>query len=262
VLFRSNEAKAAALSFEGVETVVGDLASDAWHARIAGGADFVLNCVSSSGGGLDGYRHSYVGGMKSVVTWAQTRGMAGTLVYTGSTSVYPQGDGARVDETATTAGAGERAALLLEAEAQLRTGTGACARWFVLRLAGIYGPGRARLLEQVRAGEVSGCGRHHLNLAHRDDIVAAVWATFGALPAVKNEVFNVADDGAASKAEVAMWLAAKLGVPAPRFSDERAASRRSVTPDRVIANEKIKHTLGWTPRYPTFREGYEKILSR
>jgi nucleoside-diphosphate-sugar epimerase len=257
-----NEVKAAALRAAGIETIVADLASQSWHSQIAGAADFVLNCVSSGGGGLDGYRRSYVEGMASILAWAQARGAAGTLVYTGSTSVYPQGGGARVDETSSTVGAGERAALLLEAEDLLRASHGAFGRWSVLRLAGIYGPGRAHLLEQVRAGEVSGSGEHRLNLAHRDDIVAAVWAAFSAQPAVKNEIFNVADDGAAPKAEIAAWLAARLGVPRPRFSDAPTAGRRSVTPDRVIANDKIKAALGWRPRWPTFREGYENILSR
>jgi nucleoside-diphosphate-sugar epimerase len=41
-----------------------------------------------------------------------------------------------------------------------------------------------------------------------------------------------------------------------------AAGRREVTPDRVIVNAKAKAMLGWRPEYPTFREGYGKILSR
>ena len=257
-----NAAKAIALRTAGVEAVVADLADTDWHARIAGGAEFVLNCVSSGGGGLGGYRRSYVDGMTSVLAWAKTHGAAGTLVYTGSTSVYPQGGGVRVDETAATAGAGLRAELLVAAEDLLRSAAGARARWFVLRLAGIYGPNRTHLVEQVRTGEVAGRGEHRLNLAHRDDIVAAIWAALAAPPAVRSEIFNVADDGAAPKAEIAAWLAARLGVPPPRFTGEPLAGRREVTPDRVIANDKIKTMLGWRPRYPTYREGYEKFLSR
>jgi nucleoside-diphosphate-sugar epimerase len=77
---------------------------------------------------------------------------------------------------------------------------------------------------------------------------------------VANEIFNVADDGAASKAEIAVWLAAQLGLPAPRFTGEPAAGRRTVTPDRIIANTKLKTTLGWRPRYPSFREGYAETI--
>lgn len=259
-----NAAKAAVLAADGIEAVVADLASDAWHAQIAGGADFVLNCVSSGGDGLDGYRRSYVGGMVSVLAWARARGAAGTMIYTGSTSVYPQDGGARVDETAPTVGAGERAQLLLDAENLLRTGDrdGACARWFVLRLAGIYGPGRHHLLDQVRAGAVAGRGDFHLNVIHRDDIVAAVWSAFAAPAGVDSGVFNLADDGAATKAEITAWLAARLGRAAPVFTGEPAAGRRAVTPDRVILNARAKAVLGWRPRFPSYREGYENLLSR
>jgi nucleoside-diphosphate-sugar epimerase len=257
-----NAERAAALAALGAEAVVADLADEAWHGRIAGGAEFVANCVSAGGGGLDGYRRSYVEGMASILAWARARGAAGTLVYTSSTSVYPQDGGGTVDETAPTGGAGERAQLLLEAEGQLRAleKTVACSRWFILRVAGIYGPGRHHLLEQVRAGEIAGRGDYHLNLIHRDDIVAAMWAALGAPPAVANEIFNAADDGAALKGEVTAWLAGQLGRPAPRFTGEPAAGRRTVTPDRIIANTKLKNLLGWRPSYPSFREGYAGII--
>lgn len=257
-----NAAVAHELRAAGVETIVADLADSAWHERIAGGADFALNCVSSGGGGLAGYRRSYVEGMASVVAWAQRRGAVGTMVFTSSTSVYPQGGGARVDENSPTADASERGEIMLEAENALGIGVGACARWFILRLAGIYGPGRHALLDQIRAGEVPGRGEHRLNLAHRDDICAAIWAAMLAPPRVRNEIFNVADDGAAPKTELAAWLAQRLAAPAPRFTDQPVAGRRPATPDRIIVNAKLRATLDWRPRFATFREGYENILSR
>ena len=257
-----NEAAASALRSAGAETVVADLADDGWHAHIEGGADFVVNCVSSGRAGLEGYRRSYVAGMESVLHWAQARGASGTLLYTGSTSVYPQDGGVRVDEEAATDGAGERGEILLEAEARLRAGDRACARWFVLRLAGIYGPGRHSLLDQVRAGVIADRGEHQLNLAHRDDICAAVWLALGAPATIANEIFNVVDDGAARKSEIAVWLAVRLGLPPPRFTGSPAIGRRTVVPDRIVANNKIKAMLGWRPSCPTFREGYGKILSR
>ena len=262
-----NAERSTALAGLGAEAVVADLAGDEWHGRIAGGAEFVANCVSAGGGGIEGCRRSYVEGMASILAWAGARGAAGTLVYTSSTSVYPQDGGVTVDETAPTGGAGERAQLLLEAEAQLRApgkmagpAVPPCQRWFILRLAGIYGPGRHHSLEQVRAGEMAGRGDHRLNLIHRDDIVAAMWAALGAPPVVANEIFNVADDGAAFKGEIASWLAARLGVPAPRFTGEPAAGRRTVTPNRIIANTKIKAMLGWQPHYPSYREGYAETI--
>ena len=257
-----NEVKAAELRAAGVEVIVGDLASNAWHAQIAGPVELALNCVSSGGGGIEGYRRSYAEGMASVLVWAKARGPVGTLVYTSSTSVYPQGGGVRVDEAAPTDSRAERAQILVETEMQLRKNAGACGRWFVLRLAGIYGPGRHHLIEQVRSGEVSGRGEHHLNLAHLDDICAAVWAAFDAPPAVADEIFNVADDATATKTEVVAWLAARMGLPVPRFTGAPVEGRERLTPDRIIANDRLKTVLGWRPRHASFRSGYEKLLSR
>ena len=255
-----NEGKAAGLRAAGLAVVVADLAGDAWHAKV-GPADFALNCVSSGGGGAEAYRRSYLDGMKSVLAWAERHGPVGSLVYTGSTSVYPQGGGGRVDESSPVSGRDERTAVLVETEARLRASPGAARSRVVLRLAGIYGPGRTHLVQQVRSGEVSGTAAQHLNLIQRDDACAAIWAAFGAPAPLADGLFNVADDGAATKGEIAAWLAAQLGVPPPRFTGEPAGGR-APTPDRIIANDRLKAALGWTPRFPSFREGYANLLSR
>jgi nucleoside-diphosphate-sugar epimerase len=257
-----NTASAVVLREVGITTVVADLAGHAWHDEISPAPEFAINCVSSGGGGTEGYRHSYLEGTESIVAWATRRGSIGTFLYTSSTAVYPQGEGAVVDESGAVAATSDRVQVLLDTEARVQSATGkAWQRWFILRLAGIYGPGRHHLLEQVRAGEVTGAGEHHLNLIHRDDIVTAVAACAGAPPAVANEIFNLADDGGAGKSEIVGWLARELGVPAPRFTGVAYPGRRTVTPDRVIANDKLKSMLGWSPRYSTFREGYANLLS-
>jgi nucleoside-diphosphate-sugar epimerase len=256
-----NADTAALLRADGIETVVSDLAGDGWHARIPGGPDFVLNCVSSGGGGIEAYRHSYVGGAASILAWVRRAGAAGTAVYTSSTSVYPQGGGATVDETASTEGGGERAQLLLQAENAMRDATGAWRRSFVLRLAGIYGPGRHQLIEQLRSGEIAGVGEPRLNLIHRDDVVAAIFACFAAPADVGGDVFNVADDEPSQKSEVVAWLAARLAVPSPRFTGGSGPAPRRVTSDRLIGNAKLKSRLGWRPQYRSFRAGYESFLS-
>jgi len=260
-----NPEKAAALRAAGLaRVVVADLSTDAWHGEIAGGADFVVNCVSS--GGPDAYRQSYVGGMQSVLAWAaQGPGAVGTLVYTSSTSVYPQGDGMVVDETAPAEGATANGAIIRESEALLQQApVSAVRRHFILRLAGIYGPGRHHLLDQLRAGagQLGGSGAHRLNLAHRDDIVSAILACLRAPATVGNDLFNVADSAPALRSEVVGWLAARLGRPVPGF-DGSATTRRggAPMPDRIISNARIQAVLGWRPLYPDYRAGYENILS-
>ena len=83
-----NAEKASALKELGLsKVVVAELSSTDWHGEIEGGADFVVNCVSS-GGGPDGYRQSYLAGMASILAWAAQGGVPiGTLLYTSSASM-------------------------------------------------------------------------------------------------------------------------------------------------------------------------------
>ena len=253
VALTRNADTARELKSAGAQVVVAELASDAWWGEIEG-ADFVVDCVSAGGRGLEGYRRSYVEGMRSVTAWLRERGGAEGFVYTSSTSVYPQSGGVMVTEEMGNVAtpADERTCALAEAE-RLALAVGAC----VLRLAGIYGPGRHALLDRLRAGArvLPGHGAGRLNLIHRDDAASAIWAVLECGGAA-GDVFNVCDDGAASRGEAVRWLAEKTGAAAPVFSGEGARG----TLDRAISNAKIKTRTGWRPRFATFREGYEAML--
>ncbi len=265
-----NPEKAAALRAAGCAQVIeADLAGESWHAAATGPFDQVLNCVSAGGGGAAGYRHSYVEGMRSTGRWLATQPRGGTIVYTSSTGVYPQGGGVRVDETAPTEGAGETGVLLREAEEELARGAERAGwRWFVLRLAGIYGPGRHGMLDQLRLGApaLAGAAEHRMNLVHRDDAVGAARACFAAPAEVGNQIFNVSDNAPATRAEVAAWLAQRLGVACPKFGDSTAAAGgagpfgRRRAPDRTVVAERIVRALGWSPTFPDYRAGYAAIL--
>ena len=178
-----------------------------------------------------------------------------------------------MDETAATSVVAELPAVLLEAEGLLCDAmqrnrvdgpshtVSTPSRYFIFRLAGIYGPGRRHLIEQVRSVSIAGNANHRLNLIHLDDIVDAIWLAFNAPESVPSGIFNLADDGAASKKEVVDWMAAEMGLPPPTFSGTAAVGRRAITPDRIIDNAKIKSLLGWRPRFPSFRDGYKNRLA-
>jgi nucleoside-diphosphate-sugar epimerase len=277
VALTRNRETAADLRAAGAEVVVAELAGEAWWSapELAAGAERLAVTVAAGGGGAEGYRRSYVEGLRSVVGWGarlrrQGGGVGGQLLYTSSTSVYPQGGGVRVTELDAVGGEAETTRALIEAEqvaGQWRGATGGDAA--VLRLAGIYGPGRVHLVEQVRSGEVAGSPEAHLNLIFRDDIVDAmevVWergglgAGAGGPFVGEAAVWNVADEGGATKGEVVSWLAGELGVVMPRFSGRPAGARRMVTPDRIIDAARARAVLGWVPRHRTFREGYAVVL--
>jgi nucleoside-diphosphate-sugar epimerase len=262
VALTRNEATAAGLRELGCAVVAGELSGAGWWdaLELAGGAERVAVTVAAGGGGVAGYQRSYVDGLKSVVGWGarlrEAGGRAGRLIYTSSTSVYPQGGGVRVTEADAAGGEAETTRALIEAERVAGEWPGAGAA--VLRLAGIYGPGRVHLVEQVRSGEVSGSAEAHLNLVYRDDIVDAMEAAWGV---GAEGVFNVADEGGATKGEVVAWLAERLGVAMPRFTGLPAGGRRAVTPDRVIDAGLARARLGWRPAHATFREGYAEVLA-
>lgn len=262
-----NQEKAVRLRELGVgEVIEAELDSTAWHAEVNGRYAAVVNCVSSAGGGLEGYRKSYVEGQRSILEWAQSQAIQ-TYVYTSSTSVYPQDGGVTVDESADTSKAPPTGQVILESEAMLADAADRLGRWFVLRLAGIYGPERHYLLNQLReeAGEIPGSGDYALNMIHRDDIVAAMCAALRAKPAVASGIYNIADDAPSTKAEVLAWLAEQLGLPAPKFNpdqvSERLKRRGGRMPHRYVSNAKARAQLDWQPQYPSYREGYAALLT-
>lgn len=261
-----NPEKAARLRSMGVSEVLeADLDDRCWHASLTGEYEAVVNCVSSAGGGLAGYQKSYVAGQQSILDWAQGRGIQ-TYIYTSSTSVYPQDGGQAVDESADTSGAPETGQLLLQSEQMIAAAAAQFERWYVFRLAGIYGPERHYLLNQVREsqGVIPGRGDYTLNLIHRDDVVSAIAGALSSTGAASG-IYNLADDGAAHKAEIVAWLAEAMGAAAPRFDPEAASPRLlrrgGRMPDRRILNGTVKAAFGWQPKYPDFRAGYQALFA-
>lgn len=263
-----NEIAANALRARGVKTICALLADDDWHRSIQRGADFVLNTVSAFDPTAAGYRSSYVDGARSIIAWAENApNPIGTLVYTSSTGVYPQGGGAMVDEDADVNVNSPSAEILLEAEQIfLRARVATIRRAMVLRLAGIYGPGRHSLLDQLRAGAktINGRGEHRLNLVHRDDVVRAIFAAFAAPAEVRSGVFNISDGQPGTKSEFVSWLSERLERNAPAFDATVPSIRRggAGVPDRIIDSQRARSVLGWTPRFSDFRAGYHDILAR
>ncbi len=253
----------------GAETFCGMVDERAWHEAAGAEVDFVVNCVSSAGGGLAGYRQSYIGGNESLGAWAKAVGFAGRAIYTSSVSVYGDASGAWVDELSDPGPANERGALVRESERVFLEGL-AGAQATVLRLAGLYGPGRHLMLDRLRSGEVElpGWGDYYLNLVRIEDVVSSLWRCLESESAVEG-IFTVVDDEPALKQEIAAWVAGELGSPAPRYTGEAdgsgGASRRlgenGRPANRRISNAKLKRASGWSPRFPSFREGFGDLLA-
>ncbi|MDP1581735.1 MAG: NAD-dependent epimerase/dehydratase family protein [Candidatus Didemnitutus sp.] len=265
VALTRNRDRAAELNTLGIETIIADLADHSWHAQLGDEVGAAICTVSAAAPTPEGYRQSYVNGLQSVLTWTKRRAEPlASLLYTSSTGVYAQSGGATVDESAPTEPTSPTGRILAEAEALLPRASPKVRRWFVLRLAGIYGPGRHYLLNALRAGQTAFPGEPHvrLNLIHRDDVVGALLACLAAPEMGRSDTFNLSDGHPATKGEVVTWLAGQLSVAPPTFGDAAVARTRrgEPTPDRVIANAKIRRVMGWAPTYPDYRAGYAALL--
>ena len=261
-LTRSEE-KAEVLRKEGYDMIVADLVQQLWYGSVLGPVDFILNAVSAGGGGVPDYVRAYIEGMHSLLHYC-AGDFSGRLIYTSSTGVYPFSDGEVVDEVTPFEAQSETSEILKAAEDMLELS--GPPGWTILRLAGIYGPDRHYLLNQVQSGEVelAGDGDNYLNLIRVEDICNAIWILWGADNSALNTIYNVADDQPATKAEVVAWLAEKAGHPMPSFNPEKSIRQRHLLngklPHRIISNTKLKEATGWQAEYPTFKEGFADLI--
>jgi len=205
----------------------------------------IVHCASSGRGGPDAYRAVFVGGTRHLID-----AFPGTpVLFTSSTSVYPQTDGATVSEISDTSPDRETGRLLREAEDQVLANGGT-----VLRLAGLYGPGRSVHLQKFLSGTAtieSGPVSRLLNQLHRDDATGAILHLLGLSPAtIRGEIFNVVDDTPITQRECYEILAAHFGLPLPPEAPPDPDRKRGWT-HKAVSNAKLRAT-GWTPRYPSF----------
>ena len=110
------------------------------------------------------------------------------------------------------------------------------ARPVVVRFGGIYGPGRTRLIDQVRAGEARSLDGPPTwtNRIHRDDC-AGVLAHLLGLPSAETVYVGV-DTEPATRCEVLRWIARRLGVAEPpRVPADEAAQGAGAAPSGAAA---------------------------
>ena len=242
---------------QGVLPVAGDLAQSQCPADWPEGPlDYLVYCAAANESTEAGYRAAYVEGLRHVLGWLREHGqMPRRVLFVSSTSVYGQQGGEWVDESSPVEPEGYSGRILLEAEQLLLT-----SEWpaSVVRLSGIYGPGRAWLLNQVRQGcRVATEPPLYGNRIHADDaagLLAFVLQADQRGQALEPLYIGV-DDCPAPLHEVVAWLRDYLGVTdwSAETSIRRAGSKR-------CRNSRAR-ALGWVPHYADYRQGYAAILA-
>jgi nucleoside-diphosphate-sugar epimerase len=266
----------------GINHIVTDITEPTALEAIEPTFDWIVNTVSSNKGGVEDYRAVYLEGTRRILRWLEkwqpsaaevdnphTRPPSPRerplrrYVYTSSTSVYAQTDGAWVAEESPVEPQSATSQLLVETERLLLDAVRQKSLpAVILRVAGIYGPERGHLLQQYLRSEarIASDGSRLINMVHRDDVVSAI---ISALERGQSGGFyNVVDDEPVTQLEFFRWLADKLSMPMPPFQEIENPSRKRGLTNKRVSNRKLRLELGCELKYPTFRQGYSAEIAR
>lgn len=233
----------------GVVPLAADLTDAAALRALPGPFDAVVYAAAPDRRDEPAYRAVYADGVARLVD--ATEGARFLLV--SSTSVYGQDDGSVVDETSPAEPTAFSGRIVLEGEARVLA---RAARPVVLRCGGIYGPGRARLLDAARAGRLAlapGATRY-TNRIHRDDVAGALEHLLRL--GEPEPLYLGVDAEPVSEAVVYRWLAERVGRPLAEA--ERAAGVPASVSGKRCSSRRLLAS-GYRLLFPTFREGYGKL---
>lgn len=190
-----------------------------------------------------------------------------SMVYLSSLGVYGDHGGAEIDENARPIPTSVRGRDRLAAEeAWLQFGQATGSSIAILRLAGIYGPGRNALVS-VAEGEAKCIVKpgQVFNRIHVADIAQMIEAAF---EHKASGVFNANDDEPAAPQDVIAYAAKLLGQPPPPeipYDVAKASmspmARSFYAECKRALNRKIKNELGVTLRYPNYRAGLDALFA-
>lgn len=212
----------------------------------------VVFCIAPSVYNETAYQAVYVEGLKHVL--AALAVPPKHLWVVSSTGVYGSASGL-LDETSSPLPDSPMNQALIEMEAV------ASEQPFpttIVRLAGIYGPGRTALLQKAHEGiDPQALTDIWTNRIHRDDaarLLGHLMERRADGQAVESLYLGV-DDEPARLSDVMDWLRHKLGVT---HKDDSVVMRRQST--KQLSNKRLKAT-GFQFQYPTYREGYSAVIA-
>ncbi len=206
----------------------------------------------------EGYQQAYVGSVQALLDYLQGRQPPQLILFASSTGVYGQQQGEWVDEASATEPTGFTGRRLLEAEELLQNSEfNSC----VIRFAGIYGPGRQRMIQQVSTGKISPAEPPvYGNRIHADDC-AAVFTHIITLHQTSQhppnrDCYVACDSDPATLHTVHHWVADQLGVSQAQRYEADASDRGS----KRCSNHKLL-TSGFQLRYSSYQQGYPPIIA-
>ena len=183
------------------------------------------------------------------------------LILVSTTGVYGDAGGEVVDEQTACEPAREGGKAFLQAENCLREHPFWASRSVILRMAGIYGPGRVPRMADIQAGKpIPSPGGVALNLIHVDDAVTAIQLAADAEKV--SPIYIVSDGHPTERRDYYREVARLLDAPEPTFDepDPNSPAALRAQSDRRMSNRLLVEKLGFQPSYPSYREGLREII--
>jgi nucleoside-diphosphate-sugar epimerase len=239
----------------GLEPLRADI-GDAASLKTLPAADAVVACQapSRSESHTEDYTSTYLRGT-SLLLNALKNQHGIRIVFVSSTAVYGPRDGGWVeaDSLIQPAALTENSRVLWQTEQAVLA---APISGMVVRLSGIYGPGRNRI-DAMRSGRfIPPMSEAWTNRIYREDAVSGIRQVIK--KGQPGHIYLASDDMPATQKEFYSWLLPKLCREIPPMPPA-AASDAEKKDSKRCSNQKLK-MLGWVPVYPSYREGYEAIL--
>jgi nucleoside-diphosphate-sugar epimerase len=214
--------------------------------------EIVIYCVAANGQSDAAYQAQYVTGLKNILASQSRNQQLQHVFFVSSTRVYGQETTAILDESIPALPADFGGERLLEAENLLNDLT---CNATALRLSGIYGPGRLRMINLAKSPQQWPLQNSWSNRIYRDD--AADFIAFLVQRILTEQAiascYIVTDSKPVSQYEVLTWLAMKMQLALPVNNlDEAQGGKR-------LSNQLMLST-GFQLRYPDFSVGYQALL--
>jgi len=214
--------------------------------------EIVIYCVAANGQNDAAYQAQYVTGLKNILASQSRNQQLQHVFFVSSTRVYGQEATALLDENITALPADFGGERLLEAEYLLKTLP--CSAT-ALRLSGIYGPGRLRMINLAKSPQQWPLQNSWSNRIHRDD--AANFVVFLVQRILTEQTiapcYIVTDSKPVSQYEVLTWLAKKMQLALPANSSAEAQGGKRLSNQLMLSS-------GFQLKYPDFSVGYQALL--
>ena len=208
-------------------------------------AKVLVYCVAATEQSYANYQQQYVQGLRNTLQACQALATMPLIIFVSSTRMYGQDSTQALDEQSVPLNSDFGGQRLMQAEALLEQIPHAVA----LRLTGIYGPGRQRMLQWASNPALWPADNKWTNRIHRDDAVGFIWHLIQAhmRGLALQRLYIVTDSQPTPMYDVLHYFAQRLGV-------QQALPNKPLSGGRFFSNQRMLST-GYQLRYPSYLSG-------